>query len=1815
MPDNSLPTNDDFEPREPSTHTVLPTLWDKYDKTTHRTKPIKTAKVLTTDTFVADYKALTDYRIAEDPYMNSVPKAFETWNIDGLEPRMKNDKTLLQDYKTQVNGRKPSLIFIQEVRLRCHPDQGHGIVHPDDQKWLTQLCELLPDYSIVALSLARKKYAGQLLLLRTGIQMPHIMYSFGVSHDSHDLEGRIIIAEFKDIKVLSTYVPCTGRLAQESLIKRRQFDRAVLKFVTSNHAVASKPLIYCGDLNATLHDSDMNQPPSYWSGEAITSQPTHFEKAEPDHFSFPGTSIAERRGLQETILRGGLMDPGDNPHKQGAAHFTWRGHPRSIYKNSALRLDYILVPLSLNNQQCIHAYQVCGQPYQRRGFFGSDHAPVFLELRPDWYKRLKLASCKIILPTQKTPLPVVKARERQRSSKQHSGAYKQSADRVGMLQTLILATYLFSVLSPMEPPKATSKSDFQVHKTGQILLDGGKSLDAQVLFDTGCQSANYMSQEFLDNNLSYLEPLLAPATATVYFGDRTASAAIRHLADLEVKFIHNGTTKSAKCRFLVLPGKGCDLIIGTPDIFTSYGDIFLDMVKAAVTRPEKENTERESLKSPEERDTINMSPVNSDLNVSYKELDPPVGAEYPWKTEIDLEAPEDDLIPEASSFGPSVLNFLEQSLEDEKNKYKKFIETNVDPEFLRATNVRELLLRYEDNFVKSEWKGLNIEPLEFEFEDLPDRLKPYMRTIPVKLLPDTKKEYERLLTYFYQLCDSPHASPLVVAPKATAPFIRLCANLQRVNQYIRYGHQYIPHVQHTIQELRGYKYFLDIDARNGYHQIPLAELTSKRLSVQTPWGQVRPLFMPEGVCCGTAVFQKTMMEIFDPLNDGSEQRWCFVLHDNFLIGADSHKDAYEKLEKLLERARQYNVYLKMEKTHLGHAKQHFFGYDIEEGGYSMSADRSEKLEKVPFPSGKSAACATAMRSFLGQTRIFQPHVADYTSFSSPLDEMTSKDFDWEKATWKKNYEDIFEKFKNRLKDAMKLFYPDHELDWILRTDASEYGYGGILYQTYIDASGVKIYQPLKFMSKKFSDPATRWDTFTQECYAIFACIKDCEYLLRGKSFVIETDHNNLLWLEQSAVPKIIRQHLYIRSFITWIRHVPGKINSADYWSRLIQDVSALPVAGSMLSALCASCDEDQFSQRRNLDNVMLALEKFKNKHGTPLLNRPDGSTKSADEIIATVHGGTFLHNGSRRTWLLLNEIYPGHRIPLRTVTEFIENCAVCQKHKQGLRDTIEPLVRVLKPDTHRHTIGVDTVTITPTSEDGYVGIITMVNHHTHFVYLYPVKTHSAKEMCHALMSYVKNFGLFDELKSDPGSDLMSQAVADLNTWLGLRHQVSLTDVHTSNGCENTNKQVVQHLSTLCADLRLKECWSDPLMIGLVQFHFNSSLSREAGVAPFVATFGSADATYLDLNPNVPMKDIQSDFVKKLDRNLKAIRAVSAEHQAKLAADRTAENHTKNQFAVDDLVLHAVRTPTKPWREEKLGVDFTGPWRVIHVHANDYTVEHLVTGESNRFPVDSLKPYFGTIDDGYQAGQLDADQHVVTSVSHYHGDPTARRTCEFFIHYADGDSQWNIWRPDLTRCAPFQTFCKAHPELWQFLHTKTDANRLAIQLNKQPITKLTLGQMLYVDLRAIGAVWYNYESELPHQDYKTYVMPCTVTAWRTKSKNRVRVVCTLLEVFLDWTHAQAVMWGQFTTLQPEHVLVSSAFLSEHPKLVPSLVQWSAAYHKLLHYQANKPNPPPLKSDRPRVNTPKTVQPTKKTVKFVEAASRTTRSSTRLQGGKG
>ena len=142
------------------------------------------------------------------------------------------------------------------------------------------------------------------------------------------------------------------------------------------------------------------------------------------------------------------------------------------------------------------------------------------------------------------------------------------------------------------------------------------------------------------------------------------------------------------------------------------------------------------------------------------------------------------------------------------------------------------------------------------------------------------------------------------------------------------------------------------------------------------------------------------------------------------------------------------------------------------------------------------------------------------------------------------------------------------------------------------------------------------------------------------------------------------------------------------------------------------------------------------------------------EIFSEVHGKMKMHFGSRRTWLSMNKRFPGHKLPYAWIAEQVAACPTCQKDRLLMSDYLEPVVRHLKPKHRRQRVGVDNLTVTPKDAAGNGHLIVIVDHFTKYVWVQVAKEYTATTVATALFVYICTFGMFDELWSDPGSDLM-----------------------------------------------------------------------------------------------------------------------------------------------------------------------------------------------------------------------------------------------------------------------------------------------------------------------------------------------------------------------------------------------------------------------------------------------------------------------------
>jgi hypothetical protein len=341
------------------------------------------------------------------------------------------------------------------------------------------------------------------------------------------------------------------------------------------------------------------------------------------------------------------------------------------------------------------------------------------------------------------------------------------------------------------------------------------------------------------------------------------------------------------------------------------------------------------------------------------------------------------------------------------------------------------------------------------------------------------------------------------------------------------------------------------------------------------------------------------------------EEFTIVIFDNLLVLANDFNDAYSKLDMVLDRCIERNLVLKFSKTWLGFEQCEFFGYLCKYLSYELTQKRKDSIFSMPFPNSLKS-----MQRFLGTALFFRQFMPHFSSLTAPLNDMVKKDFNWNPATWSKDYKASFDSFKNELINSTALFYPDYELKWILRVDSSDFAVAFVLLQIYISNDNQPVNQPLLFGSQKLSEQAQKWSIFDKEAYAIYFGVKECEYWLRGKPFQLDSDHGNLQWMEKSIVPRVVRWRIFLQGFQFTFNHIPGKQNVVADWQSRFNNIS------STRDDIYEDCDDTPYLNILNHLSIMAPPpEQFKQE--TIMLTQ--------DEMLRNCHGARAGHHGSRRT--------------------------------------------------------------------------------------------------------------------------------------------------------------------------------------------------------------------------------------------------------------------------------------------------------------------------------------------------------------------------------------------------------------------------------------------------------------------------------------------------------------------------------------------------------------------------------------------------------
>ena len=196
----------------------------------------------------------------------------------------------------------------------------------------------------------------------------------------------------------------------------------------------------------------------------------------------------------------------------------------------------------------------------------------------------------------------------------------------------------------------------------------------------------------------------------------------------------------------------------------------------------------------------------------------------------------------------------------------------------------------------------------------------------------------------------------------------------------------------------------------------------------------------------------------------------------------------------------------------------------------------------------------------------------------------------------------------------------------------------------------------------------------------------------------------------------------------------------------------------------------------------------------------------------------------------------------------------------------------------------------------------------------------------------------------------------------------------------------------------------------------------------------------------------------------------------------------------------------------------------------------------------LNIFAATKDEAVELAMADIDHYEVKDIVRARGDPLKRTTMEFFVQFIDGSELWIPLNKDLFDLPVYEDFVRARPYLLPLLYPAAEVSKYVAGLNRIPITEVSVGDTILVDLRSWGHLWYQ-SLELPDADFMDYVVECSYTRW-VKHPSKLALLCPIL----GETHIVSrdfVLWyGRTREFDPQRmVLVDAALVHRFPAILP------------------------------------------------------------------
>ena len=219
--------------------------------------------------------------------------------------------------------------------------------------------------------------------------------------------------------------------------------------------------------------------------------------------------------------------------------------------------------------------------------------------------------------------------------------------------------------------------------------------------------------------------------------------------------------------------------------------------------------------------------------------------------------------------------------------------------------------------------------------------------------------------------------------------------------------------------------------------------------------------------------------------------------DDIIIFSETEEQHLAHIEEIFKWLEAADLKMKRSKCDFFKKHIHYLGHLISADGIRPLKDKLDSIRDMPAPCNSKE-----VKQFLGLVGYYRKFVPCFAALSRPLSKLTCKDKVFE---WTQECKKAFATLKEKLCTQPILQYADTTKGYTLYTDASKYGWAGVLTQlhtTVINGKAITTDHPVAYVSSS----QINWAALMKEAYAIYMSVKKLSFYLTNAEVLLKSDH-------------------------------------------------------------------------------------------------------------------------------------------------------------------------------------------------------------------------------------------------------------------------------------------------------------------------------------------------------------------------------------------------------------------------------------------------------------------------------------------------------------------------------------------------------------------------------------------------------------------------------------------------------------------------------------------------------------------------------------